>query len=93
MATNKERIAKLEASFEGFQTSLSYMEGRLADRIQKLEQTISKLSSMIFASKETANSVDPEMSSLKGRSRNDVEEVFDDSEEERPLFCIQAYET
>ena len=77
MATNKERIKKLEAGLGGLQDGMSRMELGIAEKLQHMEDTILKLSEALFSTKEESNS---NTNDRNGRSRNNKEEFRNHSE-------------
>ena len=83
MATNKERIEKLEAGLGGFQDGMSRMELGIAEKLQHMEDTILKLSEALLSTKEASNS---NTNDRNGRSRNNKKEFRNHSEGGRPMF-------
>lgn len=55
MATNKERIDKLEEGLGGVQDNLQRMEMGIADKFQHLEENLVKLSDAFLASREPSS--------------------------------------
>ena len=53
MATNKERIERVEAELGDMQDSMKLMELGINDKLHHLEETLSKLAELISASKGT----------------------------------------
>ncbi|KAA8531390.1 hypothetical protein F0562_006114 [Nyssa sinensis] len=55
MTTNRERIENLEAGFGAMQDGLHQMELDMADKLHHLEETLNRLSDVLFNSKESSN--------------------------------------
>lgn len=64
MATNKERIEKLESALGGLQESFGHLEQGMIMRFRQLELTIAKTAEAILNKQEPSSS---EGSSLMGR--------------------------
>ncbi|XP_010275983.1 PREDICTED: uncharacterized protein LOC104610859 [Nelumbo nucifera] len=88
MATNKERIERLEAGLGRFQDHFSRMEVGVSDKFHQLEDAINKLSEALLSNRvaSTNNSFELKTNSPTERSRNVREESRDNSEVGRQLF-------
>ncbi|XVF70382.1 hypothetical protein PTKIN_Ptkin11bG0157300 [Pterospermum kingtungense] len=65
MASNKDLIEKLDAEISRIHDSLSRFELGVADKLQRLEETIGKLSDAMYFNQNTATSSSPEQISFK----------------------------
>ena len=68
MATNKDKIERLEVELGNIQDSLSRMEVGVVDKIQRLEDTLSKLSGSMFSNQSSSTNKNPEGNSARGRN-------------------------
>lgn len=55
MATNKERIEKLEEGLGNVQNNLQRLEMGIADKFQRLEDTLSGMSDAFLANRESSS--------------------------------------
>ena len=55
MTTNKERIEQIEVDIESFQNKMEQMEIGINDKLQCLEDTMSKLAEFFSATRGTAS--------------------------------------
>ena len=83
MATNKERIENLEAGLGGLQDNMSRMELGIVDKLQRMEDTILKLSEVLLTNNEASHSNSNERNS---RLRANREEPREHSEGGRSMF-------
>ena len=84
MATNKDRIERLEVELGNIQDSLSRMEVGVVDKIQRLEDTLSKLLGSMFSNQSSSTNNNPEGNSVGDRHRK--EDSYELLESRKPMF-------
>ncbi|KAH9734992.1 hypothetical protein KPL71_017589 [Citrus sinensis] len=75
MTTNKERIERIKADLESLQDRISRMEFRINDKIQRMEDTISKLAESFSASRGATS---------QGNASSTARPIREESEGGRP---------
>jgi len=83
MTTNKERIENLEAGLGGLQDNLSRTELGIADKLNRMEDIVQKLSEAMLSNNEASNS---NSNDRNGRFRANREETREHYEGGRPMF-------
>ena len=87
MATNKDRIERLEVELDNIQDSLSRMEVGVVDKIQRLEDTLNKLSGSMFSNQSSSTNNNPEGNSSGGRHRK--EDSYELLKGRNPMFSLK----
>ena len=89
METIKERIENLEAKFKELQCRFRIVEVRVADKLEKIEKTINKLSKSLFFNRVGETNNNPMLVSFKCHSQSIEKKGHDIFEGGLPLLDSQ----